>query len=187
MTDVTPGDWAVINTGTKATPFIRLGEALCNVLDGRPGLSEWDHAVICSRVETGSAVALNPPVLYIVEAQPGGAVEVPWHYEGRPHMWSSGIISMPEAAGQAAVEYAGVGYSFLDYFAIAAHELHIPVPGLRAFIASTRHMVCSQLVDRAAADAGKQLFADGRWAGYVKPSDLGGLLAAAGAQVMVMP
>jgi hypothetical protein len=71
-----------------------------------------------------------------------------------------------------------VGYSYLDYVALAFHSLHIPFPGLKNYIASTRHMTCSQLVDQAEKDAGVQLFKDGRWPGYVMPSDLGRLLGA---------
>ena len=172
MTDVQPGAFAVINTGTRATPFIQFGEFLCTLFDARPQIPEWDHAVICSRIG-------DDGTMYIVEAQPGGAVEVPWHYNQRPHQWSTGLVEMPGDAGVAARRYIGVGYSFLDYAAMTTHELHVPAPGLRAYIASTHHMICSQLVDRAALDAGKHLFTDNRWEGYVKPSDLGFLLAAA--------
>src|SRR5258708_29450415 len=65
----------------------------------------------------------------------------------------------------------GVGYSWADYMAIAAHRLHIPSPGLRDFIADSTHQICSQLIDTCYADAGVHLFADGRWPGYVTPAD----------------
>jgi hypothetical protein len=84
---------------------------------------------------------------------------------------------MPATAGAAALKYVGVGYGWLDYGAITLHELHIDVPGLRSFIESMHTMICSQLVDRAALDAGKHLFDDGGWPGYIKPSDLGQLLS----------
>lgn len=172
MTDVQPGAWAVVDTGTPhVTRLIQAGEFLCTLFDRHPQVSKWDHAVICSRIGADGTI-------YIVEAQPGGAVEVPWHYEERPHQWSTGIVDMPVEAGAAALKYVGVGYSWLDYAAITVHELHLPAPGLRAYIGSTHHLICSQLVDRAALDAGKQLFAGNRWPGYVKPSDLGFLLAA---------
>ncbi|MGW9433129.1 hypothetical protein ACWHA1_35035 [Streptomyces decoyicus] len=77
----------------------------------------------------------------------------------------------------AATRYVGVPYSFLDYLAIATHRFHLPVPGLRRYVASTRHMICSQLVDRCYLDAGVHLFADGRWPGYVTPMALHHLLA----------
>ena len=144
MTDVKPGDWAVVNTGTKATPLIEDGEFLCTLFDDRPQFSGWDHAVICSRVEAG--------IVYIVEAEPGGAVERAWHYDDRPHKWSTGIIDMPAAAGAAALKYtqpgpwgdSGVPYGWLDYGAIALHELHLYMPRLKGYIESGHSMICSQ-------------------------------------------
>lgn len=177
---IRPGDFAVVNTGTKyVTAGIRLAEYAADLADFHPDkrVSDWDHAVMCTRIGVQGTV-------YIAEAQPGGAVEVPWHYDARPHLWSSGIIDMPEAAGAQAIRYtqpgfwgkAGVPYSAADYLAIAAHSLHVPVPGLQEFIKTSGHMICSQLCDRAANQAGKHLFTDDRWDGFVKPSDLGLLL-----------
>lgn len=180
---VAPGDWAVVSTGTSVTATIQLAEFLSDKVSGdKPAeVSQWDHAVMCTHTANG--------VVYIAEAEPGGARCVPWHYEDRPHMWSTGIIEMPPAAGMYAYQYTqdgpwgkhGVPYSSLDYVALTVHSFHLgdhhlAVPGLEAFIADSHHMICSQLVDRAAQDAGKQLFSDGRWNGYVKPSDLGLLL-----------
>lgn len=159
-----PGDFAVVNTGSRLTTAIEVME----FISGR-GKAEFDHAVICSRV-------LSNGTVMIVEAQPAGAVEVPWHYEARPHKWSTGILPSCPAAGPAAQRYAGVDYSFLDYWAIAAHSWHIPAPGLKAYIGATGHMICSQLVDQARLDGGSHLFTDNRWPGYVEPMDLAHLL-----------
>ena len=41
---------------------------------------------------------------------------------------------------------------------------------------STKHVIGSQLVDRAELDAGIHLFADHRKRGYVRPSDLADLI-----------
>ena len=60
----------------------------------------------------------------------------------------------------------------------SSRQAHIPAPGLSEFIGSSHHMICSQLVARAALDAGRNLF-PGEWVGYVKPSDLGFLLGSA--------
>lgn len=158
-----PGDFCVVNTGARFTRLIEFGEWL----NGN-GFGPYDHAVICSRVTNG--------VIWIVEAQPGGAVEVPWHYEDRPHLWSTGLIEPCPAAGAAAQKYVGVDYSFLDYDALAAHRLHIPVPGLQGYIAATGHMICSQLVDQSRLDGGSHLFTDNRWPGYVTPMNLDHLL-----------
>jgi hypothetical protein len=65
-----------------------------------------------------------------------------------------------------------VPYSFLDYAALAAHRWHIPTPGLKRFVGDTGHMICSQLVDQAAADGGWRLFDDQRWPGFVTPGAL---------------
>lgn len=181
--DIRPGMFAVVDTGAPDTgALIRFGEYLVSLTEGAPGdkveHSRWDHAVICSRItyaksdQTGALV----PVVWIVEAEPGGAVERPWHYEDRPHLWSAGIIETPESAGLYARKYIGTGYSFLDYEAIACHSLHIPAPGLKSYIATTRHLICSQLVDQSELDAGCHLFDDGRWPGFVTPYHLGLLL-----------
>ena|ERR1700761_1079780 len=82
MTDVQPGAFAVVNAGTRATPLIQFGELLCTIFDPNPQEIEWDHVVICSRI-------CDDGTIYIIEAQPGGEVEVPWHYEQHPHQWST--------------------------------------------------------------------------------------------------
>lgn len=166
-----PGDLCVVDTATRWSPLIRTAEHLAD------GLTTWyDHVVVCTAI-TGN-------VVWIAEAQPGGAVDRPWHYGTRRHKWSTGILPpCPGAADEAlALTHAGpwgphgVPYSDLDYLAIAAHTWHIPAPGLREFIADTHHMICSQLADQARLSAGSHLFDDGRWPGYVKPSDIGRLL-----------
>lgn len=63
-------------------------------------------------------------------------------------------------------------YSVADYFALAAHRLHIPAPHLKRYVRSSGHMICSQLADAAAAEGGWHLFEDGRWPGDVTPGDL---------------
>lgn len=199
-----PGDLAVVDTGTRWSPMIRAMQRLAD--HGRR--TRWDHVVIASRYRDGE--------LMIVEAQPGGAVERPWHYQHRPYQWSTGILPPCHEAGEAARGYVGVGYSYLDYQAIAMHAWHMPdlpvwpehtmagyqdfsdaasvgdlshrlihgpqpqretrLVTLREFIESTGHMICSELGDRARLDAGSHLFTDGRWPGYVKPSDTGRLM-----------
>jgi len=105
----------------------------------------------------------------------------PWDKYGDRITWSTGRIGM---TGQQRVDVAMIGrefehvpYSFLDYAAIAAHRLHVPgAILLRRYVRSTKHLICSQLVDAAYARAGVHLFDDGRWPGYVTPSELAGLL-----------
>ena len=179
--NVQPGDWFVVNTGGKTSAGIEFAEYLSDLASGvrNPEVSRWDHAGMCTaRSSTG--------VIWIAEAQPGGAVNTMWHYEDRPHLWSTGTVTMSAACGAAAFRYTqpgpwgrhGVPYSVLDYDALTLHSLHVPFPGLQTFIGNSHHMICSQLVDQAAQDGGKHLFDDKRWPGYVKPSDLGFILSA---------
>jgi hypothetical protein len=84
------------------------------------------------------------------------------------------------SAAEVATAYRGlvdVPYSFLDYGALALHRLHIPAPGLRAYIQDSGHAICSQLVDEGARRGGWQLFDDQRWEGYVTPGALRRLAA----------
>ncbi|WP_431679392.1 hypothetical protein [Kitasatospora sp. KL5] len=118
----------------------------------------------------------------LVEAQPGGAELRPLSvYDRRSALWSSGRYDLTDAQRAAIVAaargYVGVGYSVADYFALAAHRFRLPVgPLIKNYVASSRHMICSQLVDQCYLDAGVHLFSDGRWPGYVTPADLAGLL-----------
>lgn len=95
--------------------------------------------------------------------------------------WSSGLINPTDAQRAAIVKaahgYIGTPYSWVDYAAIAAHHLDIlgADKALKDYVASSKHMICSQLVDQCEADAGVHLF-DNRWAGYVTPADLYNLL-----------
>jgi hypothetical protein len=157
-----PGDFAVVDTGTRAPRLIRLGMWLSR------GFIMFDHAVICTRVSRGT--------IYIVEAMPSGAKETAWHYDDHDHLWSTGLVKTSTKAGKAALAYVGKPYSWLDYAAIATHGSHLWVPGLRHYLRSTRHVIGSQLVDRAERDAGVNLFADRRRPGYVRPSDLADLI-----------
>lgn len=190
MADVPePGDLAVVNTLNRVADTVQLLQSIGG------GFSQWNHVVVCTSVEPAPGArrrgphardpAAPAPTVWIAEAEPGGAVEVPWHYDDVPHQWSTGVLPTDLTVGTAALRYTmpgpwgdhGVPYSFLDYGAIAARRLGVPVPGLRAFIASTGHMICSQLADQAMRDGGFALF-DGRWPGYVTPEDIGGLLPA---------
>jgi uncharacterized protein YycO len=139
--------------------LIQLGEYLCG-----DGFTSFEHAF----------VVLNGGEL--IEAQPGGAViRSLSEYDGRHvvYVTPGGLTNeQREAVCAAALRYVGVPYSFVDYLAIAAHRLHLPVPFLRRYVASTGHQICSQLVDRSYMDAKVPLFSDARWPGFVTPADL---------------
>jgi hypothetical protein len=112
----------------------------------------------------------------VLQAEPGGARIRPLEgYDGRSTVYVS-PVGLTEAQRwricTEAYKYEDVPYAFADYAALAAHRLHLPAPGLRRYIESTGHMICSQLCDRVYLDAGIHLFRDGRWSGYVTPMDL---------------
>lgn len=128
------------------------------------GFEDFEHVVVATDAPAGESG------LWIVEAEPGGARHVPLHYDLAKMFWlRPPSPEVGERVAAAAIGLKGVPYSFLDYDALAMHRLHIPVPGLRTYIGDTGHMICSQLADEAARRGGWQLFADGRWPGYVTP------------------
>jgi len=151
-----PGDIGL----TQIQSGVGLGIRAAQWLDG-DGFVNYEHAF----VYTGNG--------WIVEAEPSGARKAALaEYASNTVAWLHCPVQYGSAVAAAAEAYLGVPYSFLDYAAIAAHRLHLPAPGLREYIGDTGHMICSQLADRAAADGGWHLFADGRWPGYATPGDL---------------
>lgn len=162
-----PADWAVAQIHQPAGTMIRLMQM---TMPGcAPRWAKWVHAFYC--------VSIDP--IMIVEATPQGTKHVRFHYNPADVFWSTGIISKTPAGRAASVAKAlefcaandgqGVGYSFLDYAAQATHAWHIPVPGLKDYIASTGHEICSEDVDQFDLSGGTHLFTDDRWAGYVAP------------------
>jgi cell wall-associated NlpC family hydrolase len=155
-----PGDFEVVHIEGLGGKLIHLGE----MLNGS-GFADYEHA----RLYLGDGKC--------VQAEPGGATIVP--FDPNDHgQWSTGLFSIPKETRKKIVEYGykceGVGYSAVDYFALAARRLKLGllVPGLRTYVASSGHMICSQLVDWCYQQAGVQLFDDKRWNGYVTPTDL---------------
>lgn len=119
----------------------------------------------------------------LVQAMPHGATEVSFstHYPDFSKLvWSTGLIK-PTAAQRRvlidrAYDYIGTPYSAADYISLAAKHYGLRPEALKRYIASTGHMICSQLVDQCFQDAGIQLFNDGRWPGDVTPGSLYTLL-----------
>ena len=157
-----PGDFAAVNTAGDIGTLIKIGEGL-----NGEGFGEYAHALVY--VGAGQ----------VVEAEPGGARKRVRGVEPGD-LWSTGLIRLTSVQRSeiclAADGYVGIGYSFADYLALVAHHLRIPAPGLKSFIASSGHLICSQLVDQCYQDAGVHLFDDGRWPGYVTPKSLANLL-----------
>lgn len=175
MTQPRPGDFCCVPVSGPVGFGITVGQ----FLDG-DSFEFYDH----TEVYVGQADAAGP-FGYTVSTYPGGAGKraLPCQPAVLPgSLWSSGLVALTGEQRTAIVSWSlanqDIGYSFADYAALVLHGLHIPAPGLRGYIASTGHMICSQYTDAAYRLNGVQLFNDGRWEGYVKPGDLADLLKA---------
>jgi hypothetical protein len=168
-TEITPlpGDFACLQISGQVGELIRVGQWLCG-----DGFHNFEH----TEVKVDDTQTLG--------AYPGGAdlVTLPPVADQSRWLWSAGVIPLTDAQRAAIVKTAmslrGTPYSALDYFAIAAHRLHIPDPDneLERYIGETGHMICSQLVDYCYMTAGVHLFNDKRWPGYVTPADLANVI-----------
>ena len=171
MTAPQHGDFAVVSAGGELGRLVRLAEQA----NGSGPYADYQHAFIYIGGEEWRAHIGGQ----IIQAEPGGAD----YARLTPHaktMWSTGHFDLTEFQRDqicdAARGYIRVPYSFLDYVALILHRLRIPAPWLKRYIASTRHQICSELVDNCYLAAGVHLFDDGRWPGYVTPADLAKLL-----------
>lgn len=153
-----PGDYGLTKIPGAPGVAIRIGQWL----DGG-GWNNFQHAFI---VIDGDQ---------IVEAEPGGARISPiTEYPADTMEFSHWELTDTQRADIVAHAKSMVGtpYSAFDYFVIAAHRLHLPMPGLKRYMGTSTHAICSQLVDLCYQAAGLKIFDDGRWSGYVDPADL---------------
>jgi uncharacterized protein YycO len=162
-----PGDFFV----TRIEGFTGRAIRVAQFLNGS-GFADFEHAGVVVPNDYGLPTR-------IVEAEPGGAQRNSIRKLDPAHTRYSSLdltSVQRDKIVSTALSLVGTPYSFLDYAALAARRLHIPVPGLREYIANGKHLICSQLVDYCYRQAGVELFADGRWPGYVTPGDLAGVL-----------
>jgi hypothetical protein len=155
-----PGDFGLVAIRGNVGKLIRFGQWL-----NGDGFGLYQHAVLA--LSNGELIEAEP-------GRDGARIRPQSEYDGTNIIWSDWDLTDTlrmdlDEAGRAR---EGVPYSALDYGALAAHRLRIPVPGLRRYIDSSRHEICSQLVDQVYKDAGLTMFADGRWSGYVTPMAL---------------
>lgn len=154
MYDPQPGDIGVTQIEGDVGRLIRFGQWL-----NGDGFADYEHAF----VYLGNG--------QIAEAEPGGArIAELTEYNRRNVAWLRCPPEHREAVAAAARSLIGTPYSFLDYLAFALHRFHVPAPGLRRYIASRKHLLCSAYADYAAELGGWTLFDDGRWWGYVDPA-----------------
>lgn len=116
-----------------------------------------------------------------IAAYPGGArrTSLTEALGGRTRVaYSDFELSDAERSGiwQAALHYEDVPYSYLDYVAIAGVRL-LGTSRLEAYVSTTGHMICSQLVEECYNSAGIELFPN-RFPGDVAPGDLARLIGA---------
>jgi cell wall-associated NlpC family hydrolase len=116
----------------------------------------------------------------IVEAEGHGAQHSrASKYDGALKAESGYDLDAGEKAAirKAAEQLVGTPYGFLDIAAIALRVLGLKWKLLARRVERTDRLICSQLVDRAYANAGVHLYDDGRLDGQVTPGDLLLLLA----------
>lgn len=140
------------------------------------GGSMWTHAGLV--LDNG----------WVIQAEPGGSrlVKIDTLLDGRTILFSDAPIQrwmethpdVDEAwirhhVAQVGRCLVGFPYSFLDYLALALAEWKVPGWQLvRRRVETSKHMICSALVDRAYSYAGINLYDDGRLPGDVTPGDL---------------
>lgn len=162
------GDFVCVPMGGDSGKLIRVGQWL-----NGDGFGNYEHSeILVTRNQTFAAY-------------PGGAAFqslAPASFQDG-WLWSSDTIGKQLTSTQraaivrTALSLKGVPYSPTDYFAIAAHRLHLPgAILLKDYVGSTNHLICSQLVDYCYMKAGIHLFTDGRWPGYVTPEDLANVI-----------
>lgn len=149
------GDIGLVTIKGDVGLLIRLGQWL-----NGDGFENYEHVLVY--VGDGD----------VVQAEPGGAQRVRMPYKANEVEWISCPPEHGPAVAQAAIGLVGTPYSWLDYFSLAALRLHIRFKALRNYVASTRHMICSQLAVVAAAAGGWVVFPDKRLAQDVTPGDL---------------
>jgi hypothetical protein len=170
--DLLPGDIGFTTIPGRVGAGVALGQAMIR------DECWFTHAYLVYDVWPDQDAAV------LVEAMPRGARTVPMRSTTRIGP-GFGYVRLPLTLDQRAsmrayaLDLVGTPYSFLDYLSIALLHLHLPRRLVAARVTSSRHLICSQLVDQALTDAGYHLFADGRLPRDVTP---GALFRQAGAQ-----
>lgn len=116
----------------------------------------------------------------VMQAEPGGASYGRISdFADRDTVFSRHVVLTDEQRKMivnTAIGLEGTPYSFLDYLAIALHRFGIRLGFVERRVASSKHMICSQLVDYCYKAAGVHLFQDDRLPQDVTPGDLANCL-----------
>jgi hypothetical protein len=171
-----PGDIGLVPISGQTGRLIRFGQFLVAKLDDDPKIRDFESDDEDWRDDQHAFVLLDDGTL--IEAEPGGARIRPLtEYSPDEIYWCENLGKSLTPAQRAGIvakarSFEHTPYSFLDYFAIALHALHIPIPFLRRYLASLKHLICSQLsVMSWLLGADINLFPH-QWPGYVDPLDL---------------
>lgn len=161
------GDFGLVMDPNGTGRWIQIAEAL-NHKGAHKDAKLFTHAFVV--VGEGD----NPE---IVSAQPRGARIEHLHDYGNVTMSSWNLTDAQRAAiAISARLLVGTPYSFLDYGSLALLHFHIRPSFVVDYVASTHHMICSQLVDYVYTACHLNMFSDHRFPGDVTPADLGDVL-----------
>jgi len=144
-------------------------------LDGT-GFSDYEHA----RVYLGPS-ATDGTGLF-AEAMPHGAVTAEHYLDSPDTEWDSGLYVLTQGQRDATVAAARgycdarIGYSWIDYGSLVLKRLGIRLPFVVSYVASTGHMICSQLAAAARFDGGAPFWST--WTGDCTPGDIHDLIVA---------
>ena len=122
-----------------------------------------------------SFIVTDADRLWGFEAQPGGAhfFDIKEKYGDEEIVWirPANLTAQQQAdlVKQAEI-LKGTPYSFMDYTALLSHRLHLPLPGLRTYVNSSNHDICSQIIGLMYQRIKVPLFG-GKWPGYVTPAN----------------
>ncbi|WP_395759488.1 hypothetical protein OIE82_27175 [Streptomyces althioticus] len=161
MTEPLPGDFGLTKIRGLAGAFVNFGQWF--VGDFAP----VQHAL----VYVGDGL--------VVQAMPSGAELIRLEDASPVVKWSTGLVELKTwqrlKIRDEALHLVGTPYSFLDYVSIALERLGVRPRFIRDYVASSGHLICSQLVCEAYSRAGVELF-PGTFPGDVTPGDLYKLL-----------
>lgn len=164
-----PGDFGLVDISGSVGLLVQVGQWLVG-----DGFTSPTHAFVFM----GNG--------WVLEAQPGGARYTKLtKYADREITWSKWPLSGDQRKKVRAFarQRRGTPYSFVDYLSLALARVGLRPVWLQQYIATNKHMICSQLVDAAYRAADVHLFTDGRLSGDVTPGDLYRVLDPLGTRV----
>lgn len=157
-----PGDFFLSRIRGRLGFSIMLGQALAG-----------DASVFCH-------AGFVMPDGKVFAAQPRGARFDEWTSVAEPVALSTGRVPLTDEQRAKIIELChkmeGTPYSFVDYLAIALHRFGVHSKRLDKYITSSKHMICSQLVDYILCEVGVHLFDDGRLSQNVTPGSIANAL-----------